>query len=72
MAHNYLVDLAEEEQGYLLDVIHQGKPTVRKVTRAHVLLGWRRAPLMMKRLRQSSIWEFPPCVAPASGWSTKG
>jgi putative transposase len=38
MAHKYLVDLTEEEQGYLLDVIHQGKTPARRVARAHVLL----------------------------------
>jgi transposase len=38
MAHKYLVDLTEEEQGYLLDVIHKGKTAVRRVARAHVLL----------------------------------
>lgn len=38
MAHKYLVDLTEEEQGYLLDVIHKGKTTARRVARAHVLL----------------------------------
>jgi transposase len=38
MAHNYLVDLTAEEQGYLLDVIHKGKTTARRVARAHVLL----------------------------------
>ena len=38
MAHKYLVDLTEEEQGSLLDVIHKGKTTARRVARAHVLL----------------------------------
>jgi len=38
MAHKYLVDLTEEEQGYLLDVIHKGKTTARRVARAHILL----------------------------------
>ena len=38
MAHKYLVDLTEEEQEYLLDVIHKGKTTARRVARAHVLL----------------------------------
>ena len=38
MAHKYLVDLTEEEQGYLLDVIHKGKTAARRVGRAHVLL----------------------------------
>ncbi len=38
MAHKYLIDLTKEEQGYLLDVIHKGKTTARRVTRAHVLL----------------------------------
>ena len=38
MAHKYLVDLTEEEQGYLLDMIHKGKTTARRVARAHVLL----------------------------------
>ena len=38
MAHKYWVDLTSEEQGYLLDVIHKGKTTARRVARAHVLL----------------------------------
>ena len=38
MAHKYLVDLTEEERGYLLDVIRKGKTTARRVARAHVLL----------------------------------
>ncbi len=38
MAHKYLVDLTEEEQGYLLDVIHKGKTAARRVGRAQVLL----------------------------------
>ena len=38
MAHKYLVDLTDEERGYLLNLIHKGKPTARRVARAHVLL----------------------------------
>ncbi len=38
MAHKYLVDLTEEERASLLDVIHKGKTTARRVARAHVLL----------------------------------
>ena len=38
MAHKYLGDLTDEEQGYLLDVIRKGKTTARRVARAHVLL----------------------------------
>lgn len=38
MAHKYLVDLTNEERGYLLDVIHKGKTAARRVGRAHVLL----------------------------------
>jgi putative transposase len=38
MAHKYLVDLTDEEQGYRLDVIRKGKTTARRVARAHVLL----------------------------------
>jgi transposase len=38
MAHKYLVDLTSEERGYLLEVIHKGKTTARRVARAHVLL----------------------------------
>jgi transposase len=38
MAHKYLVDLTEEERGYLLDVIRKGKTTARRVARAQVLL----------------------------------
>jgi putative transposase len=38
MAHKYLVDLTETEQEYLLKLIKKGKPSARKVARAHVLL----------------------------------
>jgi putative transposase len=38
MAHKYLVDLTDGEQGDLLDVIRKGKTTARRVARAHVLL----------------------------------
>ena len=38
MAHNYLVDLTETEQAYLLKLIPKGNPSVRKVARAQVLL----------------------------------
>ena len=38
MAHKYVVDLTDEEQGYLHDVIRKGKTTARRVARAHVLL----------------------------------
>ena len=38
MAHKYLVELAENEQDYLLKLIQKGKPSARKVARAQVLL----------------------------------
>ena len=38
MAHNYLVDLTETEQAYLLKLIPKGNPSARKVARAQVLL----------------------------------
>lgn len=38
MTDKYLVDLTVEEQGFLLDVIHKGKTTARRVARAHILL----------------------------------
>jgi transposase len=38
MAHKYIVDLTAEEQEGLLNLIKKGKPTARKVARAHVLL----------------------------------
>ena len=38
MAHKDLVDLTETEQAYLFKLIHQGKPSARKVARAQVLL----------------------------------
>ena len=38
MAHKYLVDLTDEEQGYLLDTIRKGKTPARRVARAHILL----------------------------------
>jgi transposase len=38
MADKYLVDLTTEERGYLLDAIHKGKTTARRVARAHALL----------------------------------
>ena len=31
MNQKYLVDLTDEEQGYLQDVIHKGKTTARRV-----------------------------------------
>ena len=34
MTHKYLVDLTDEEQGYLHDVIRKGKTTARRVARA--------------------------------------
>ena len=33
MIDKYLVDLTAEEQGFLLDVIHKGKTTARRVAR---------------------------------------
>ena len=36
MAHKYLVDLTDEEQGDLLGVIRKGKTTARRVARAHI------------------------------------
>ena len=38
MAHKYVVDLTTEERGYLLDVIHKGNTTARRVAHAHALL----------------------------------
>jgi putative transposase len=38
MAHKYIVDLTVDEQEYLLNLIKKGKPSARKVARAHVLL----------------------------------
>jgi putative transposase len=38
MANKYIVDLTVDEQEYLLSLIKKGKPTARKVARAHVLL----------------------------------
>jgi putative transposase len=38
MAHKYIVELTEAEQEYLLNLIKKGKPSARKVARAHVLL----------------------------------
>ena len=38
MADKYLVDLTDQEQGYLLDVIRKGKTPARRVARAHILL----------------------------------
>jgi len=38
MAHKYIVDLTADEQECLLTLIKKGKPTARKVSRAHVLL----------------------------------
>lgn len=36
--HKYLVDLTEAEREYLLNLLKKGKPSARKVARAHVLL----------------------------------
>src|SRR5213080_641574 len=38
MAHKYIVDLTVDEREYLLNLIKKGKPSARKVARAHVLL----------------------------------
>ncbi len=38
MVHKYLVDLTDDEQGYLQEVIGKGKTMARRVARAHVLL----------------------------------
>jgi len=38
MAKKYLVDLNETERDWLLNLIRKGKPSARKVARAHVLL----------------------------------
>jgi putative transposase len=38
MAHKYIIDLTADEQEGLLNLITKGKPTARKVARAHVLL----------------------------------
>ena len=38
MAHKYIVDLTADEQECLFNLIKRGKPTARKVARAHVLL----------------------------------
>jgi putative transposase len=38
MAHKYIVELTEAEQECLLNLIKKGKPSARKVARAHVLL----------------------------------
>ena len=37
MAHKYIIDLTADEQEGLLNLITKGKPTARKVARAHVL-----------------------------------
>lgn len=38
MVHKYLVDLTDDEQGYLHEVIGKGKTMARRVARAHILL----------------------------------
>lgn len=38
MAHKYIVDLTAAEQAELCHLIKQGKPSARKVARAHMLL----------------------------------
>jgi transposase len=38
MAHKYIIDLTTDEQEHLLNLIKKGKPSARKVARAHVLL----------------------------------
>jgi putative transposase len=38
MADKYIVDLTAAEQACLLDLIKKGKPSARKVARAHILL----------------------------------
>lgn len=38
MAHKYIVDLTADERECLLNLIKKGKPTARRVSRAHLLL----------------------------------
>ena len=38
MAHKYIVDLTADEQACLFNLIKKGKPTARRVARAHMLL----------------------------------
>ena len=38
MVHQYLVDLTDDEQGYLQEAIGKGKTMARRVARTHVLL----------------------------------
>jgi hypothetical protein len=66
IAHNYLVDLTETEQAYLLQLIHKGKPSARQVARAPVLVH-AAAGRPMTRLRQFSAGVSRPCIGPASG-----
>ena len=38
MGDKYLVDVTDAAQEYLFDLMKQGKTSVRKITRAHILL----------------------------------
>ncbi len=71
MAHKYLVDLTEEERGYLLNLINKGKPAARKVARAHVLLRAPRRGRPTTGSRKRSIWGLRPSIAPGNVLSMK-
>lgn len=70
MAHKYLVDLTEGEQGYLLNLINKGKPAARKVARALCCSAPQRGRPTM-RLRKRSIWGSRPSIAPVNALSMK-
>ena len=82
MANKYIVDLTAAEQEELCHLIKQGKPSARKVARAHMLLHAaegatdtcapaRHRESLTKRSQPLCAWAFPPSIAPANGVSTR-
>ena len=70
MAHKYLADFTDEEQGYLHDDIRKGKTTARRVARAHVFPT---PPLAspMRKLPRLSTRASPVSIVSASVSSTR-
>jgi hypothetical protein len=64
MAHKYLVDLTVDEQEYLLNLIKKGKPSARKVARAHVLLRANER-ATDNEMHKRCVWASRPCIARA-------
>ncbi len=70
MAHKHLVDLTEEERGYLLNLITKGKPAARRVACAHVLLRAAEG-ATDDEIAQALHLGARPSIAPANALSMK-